>query len=42
VQFDIRYLYSQDRIDTEKRWREIMQQQLVADVELTLEVDPDF
>jgi len=42
VQFDIRYLRSQDRIDTEKWWREIMQHQLVADVELTLEVDPDF
>src|SRR5229473_5206699 len=42
VQFDIRYLRSQDRSDTEKWWREIMQHQLVADVELTLEVDPDF
>jgi glutamate carboxypeptidase len=42
VQFDIRYLHSQDRIDTEHLWRELMQRQLVADVELTLQGDPDF
>ncbi len=42
VQFDIRYLHSQDRIDTEAQWREIMQQHLVPGVELTLEVEADF
>ena len=42
VQFDIRYLHPQDRIDTEMQWRKIMQHQRVPGVELTLEVEPDF
>jgi glutamate carboxypeptidase len=42
VQFDIRYLHFQDRIDTEMQWRKIMQHQRVPGVELTLEVEPDF
>src|SRR6266566_6965535 len=42
VQFDLRYLHVQDRIDLEGRWREMMRQQHVPDVELTLESEPDF
>lgn len=42
VQFDLRFLHSQDRLDIEARWREIMQQQRVPDVELTLYCEPDF
>ncbi|GAC1349753.1 MAG: M20 family metallopeptidase [Ktedonobacteraceae bacterium] len=42
VQFDLRYLHSQDRIDTEMQWRTIMQRQRVPGVELKLEVEPDF
>lgn len=42
VQFDLRFLHSQDRLDIEARWREIMQQQRVPDVELTLHCEPDF
>lgn len=36
VQFDLRFLRDKDRIATEQRWREMMRQQQVADVELTL------
>ncbi len=42
VQFDLRYLHSQDRIDTEMQWRNIMLRQRVPGVELKLEVEPDF
>ncbi|MDQ6643134.1 MAG: M20/M25/M40 family metallo-hydrolase, partial [Chloroflexota bacterium] len=42
VQFDLRYLHSQDRIDTEMQWRNIMLRQRVSGVELKLEVEPDF
>lgn len=42
VQFDLRYLHSQDRIDTEMQWRNIMSRQRIAGVELKLEVEPDF
>jgi glutamate carboxypeptidase len=42
VQFDLRYLHSQDRIDTEMQWRNIMSRQRVRGVELELEVEPDF
>jgi glutamate carboxypeptidase len=42
VQFDLRFLHSQDRLDIEARWREIMQQQRVPDVELMLHCEPDF
>lgn len=41
VQFDLRYLHSQDRIDTEMQWRKLMQRQRVTGVELRLEVEPD-
>ena len=42
VLFDLRYLDIEDRIATEKRWREMMKQQRVPDVELTLEPAPAF
>lgn len=42
AQFDLRFLHPQDRIDIEARMREMMQQQRVPDVALTLEVRPDF
>ncbi len=42
AQFDLRFLHPQDRIDIEARMREMMLQQRVPDVELTLEVRPDF
>lgn len=42
VFFDLRYLHPQDRIATEERWRKMMQQHLVSDVELTLEAAPNF
>src|SRR5438046_3178850 len=41
VQFDLRYMHSQDRIDTEMQWRKLMQKQRVTGVELRLEVEPD-
>ena len=41
ARFDLRYLHSGDRIETEARWHEMMKQQLVAGVELTLEASPD-
>ncbi|GAC1350322.1 MAG: M20 family metallopeptidase [Ktedonobacteraceae bacterium] len=42
VQFDMRFLNPQDRIDTEQRWRELMRQRQVPDVELTLTHAPDY
>lgn len=42
VEFDVRYLHPQDKVDTEERWRKLMQQQLVPEVELTLEMKPDY
>lgn len=42
AKFDLRYLQTQDRIATEARWRELMQQRLIPEVELTLEAKPDF
>lgn len=42
VQFDLRFLQTQDRLDTEVRWRGMMQQQLVPDVELTLVGAPEI
>src|SRR6266567_5699439 len=41
VQFDLRFLRDKDRIATEQRWREMMRQQQVADVELSLTHAPD-
>lgn len=41
VQFDLRFLHPDDQAATEKRWREMLKQQMVPDVELTLEPDPD-
>lgn len=41
-QFDLRFLHPQDRIDIEARMREMMLQLRVPDIELTLEVRPDF
>jgi glutamate carboxypeptidase len=42
VQFDLRFMHTQDRIDTEARWREMIRQPRVPDVELTLHCDSDF
>src|SRR5437588_10332521 len=41
VQFDLRFLRDQDRIATEQRWREMMGQRQVTDVELSLTDAPD-
>jgi len=42
VQFDLRFLHPQDRIDTEEQWHKLMQQQRVPEVELTLRMEPDY
>jgi glutamate carboxypeptidase len=42
VQFDLRFLHPQDRIDTEEQWHKLMQRQRVSDVELTLRMEPDY
>lgn len=42
VQFDLRFQHPQDRIDTEAQMHEMMRRNRVPDVELTLEVRPDF
>lgn len=41
IVFDIRFLHPEDRHDAELRWRELLQQQLVPDVKLTLTPEPD-
>lgn len=41
VQFDVRFLHANDLAATERRWREMMKQQRITDVELTLASDPD-
>ena len=41
VRFDVRFLSEQELAATEVRWREMMQQQLVPGVELTLVAEPD-
>ncbi|GHO46157.1 peptidase M20 [Ktedonospora formicarum] len=41
IVFDIRFLYPQDRIDAIERWHELLQNQLVRDVKLTLTPEPD-
>lgn len=42
VRFDMRFLHPEDRIATEERWRELMLQQRVPEVELTLHREPEF
>lgn len=42
AQFDLRFLQPDDRLDIEARMREMMSHRRVPDVELTLEVHPDF
>jgi len=42
VQFDLRFLSHEDRIATEQRFRELMEQKYIPDVELTLEGAPDI
>lgn len=42
VQFDLRFLHPQDRLDTEEQWHKLMQQQRVPEVELTLRMEPDY
>lgn len=42
ARFDLRFLKTQDKIATEHRWQEMMQQQIVRGVELTLEGDKDY
>lgn len=42
VQFDLRFLHPQDRIDIEEQWRALMKNQCVPGVELALSVRPDF
>ncbi len=42
AQFDLRFLRPDDRLDIEARMREMMLQQCVPDIALTLEVRPDF
>jgi glutamate carboxypeptidase len=42
VQYDVRFLTLEDKQDTEKRWQELLKQQAVPDVALTLEEKPDF
>src|SRR5229473_3144961 len=41
ARFDLRFLQTSDRIDTETRWQEMLKQQRVPGVELTLEAEPD-
>ena len=41
IQFDVRYLHTQDRIALEERWRKMMQEQRVQGVALSLEVPTD-
>ena len=42
VQFDLRFVRTQDRLDTEARWQAMLTQQLVPGVELEFEAKPDF
>ena len=42
VEFDLRFLSHEDRIATEQRFRELMAQKDIPDVELTLEGAPDI
>ncbi len=42
VRFDLRFLTIEDKLATEAHWQELMQQQKVPGVELTLESEPNF
>ncbi len=42
IMFDLRFLRLEDRYDAELRWRELLHHQLVPDVKLTLQAEPDF
>ncbi|HXX78511.1 MAG TPA: M20 family metallopeptidase, partial [Ktedonobacteraceae bacterium] len=42
INFDVRYLRTEDRIALEERWHEMMQEQRVPGVELSLEVPADY
>jgi glutamate carboxypeptidase len=42
AQFDLRYLYDQDRIATEKRFDELIMKKRIPNVELTLERAPEM
>ncbi len=40
--FDLRFLRLQDRLDAEAHWRELLHNNLVPDVKLTLKQEPDW
>jgi glutamate carboxypeptidase len=42
AQFDLRFLHDEDRIATEKRFHELLEQKRIDNVELTLERAPDM
>jgi glutamate carboxypeptidase len=42
AQFDLRFLHPADKLATEQAWRQLMQQQLVQGVELSLTAKPDY
>src|SRR5437660_4470955 len=42
AQFDLRFLHDEDRIATEQRFHELLEQKRIASVELTLERAPDM
>ena len=42
AQFDLRFLHDEDRIATEQRFYELLEQKRIANVELTLERAPDM
>jgi glutamate carboxypeptidase len=42
AQFDLRYLHDEDRIATEQRFHELLEQKRIASIELTLERAPDM
>jgi len=41
VSFDMRFLNSIDKIETEKLWRQMMEVRRIADIKLELEIQPD-
>ncbi len=42
AQFDLRFLHDEDRIATEQRFHEMLEQKRIASVEMTLECAPDM
>ncbi len=42
AQLDLRFLRREDRLDTEARWQDMLKQQRIPEVSLTLEAKPDF